>query len=79
MADNAINNNAFFKEFKYIYIKNNIKFNHNQSYIWYLAYIMNLTVQEILKHIKVKNIKDENVILRNKYNINNVIPKVRIK
>ncbi len=36
-------------------------------------------VQEILKYIKTKNIKDENVILRNKYNINNVISKIKIK
>ncbi len=40
---------------------------------------MNLAVQEILKHIKVDNIEDKNVILRDGYNINSVIPKVRIK
>ena len=79
MADNAANNNIFFKEFKYIYIKNNIKFDHDQSHIWCLTYIMNLIVQEILKHIKVENIEDENVILKDKYNVNNIIPKVRIK
>ena len=32
-----------------------------------------------LEHIKADNIEDENVILRNKYNINNIIPKIRIK
>jgi hypothetical protein len=40
---------------------------------------MNLAVQEILKHIKADNIEDENVILRDEYNVNSVIPKVRIK
>ena len=40
---------------------------------------MNFVVQEILKHIKADNIEDENVILRDKYNVNSVIPKVRIK
>ena len=79
MIDNATNNNIFFKEFKYICIKNNDKFDCNQSHIWCLAHIMNFTVQKILKHIKANNIKDENVILRNEYNINSVIPKVRIK
>ncbi len=40
---------------------------------------MNLAVQEILKHIKANNIKNENIILRDKYNVNNVISKVKIK
>jgi hypothetical protein len=40
---------------------------------------MNLAVQKILIHIKAENIEDENLILRDEYNINNVIPKVRIK
>ena len=36
-------------------------------------------IQEILKHIKADNIENENIILRDKYNVNSVIPKVRIK
>jgi len=44
MIDNITNNDTFFKEFKYIYIKNNIEFNCNQSHIQYLAHIMNLIV-----------------------------------
>ncbi len=40
---------------------------------------MNLTIQEILKYIKAENIEDENIILRDKYNVNSVIFKVRIK
>ena len=36
-------------------------------------------IQEILKHIKADNIEDENVILRDKYNVNSIIPEVRIK
>ncbi len=79
MVDNAANNNTFFKEFEYIYIKNNIEFDYDQNHIQYLAYIINLIVQKILKHIKIENIKNENVILRNKYNVNSIILKVRIK
>ena len=40
---------------------------------------MNLAVQEILKYIKAENIEEEGVILRDEYNVNSVIPKVRIK
>ncbi len=40
---------------------------------------MNLAIQEILKHIKADNIEDENIILRDEYNVNSIIPKVRIK
>ena len=36
-------------------------------------------IQEILKHIKADNIEDENVILRDEYNVNSIIPKIRIK
>ncbi len=79
MADNATNNNIFFKEFYYICIKNSVEFDYNQNYVWCLAHIINLVVQEILKHMKANNIKDENVILRDEYNVNSVIFKVRIK
>ena len=79
MANNTTNNDIFFKEFKYICIKNSIEFDCDQSYIWYLTHIMNLVIQKILKHIKTNNIENKNVILRDKYNVNNVIPKVRIK
>ncbi len=72
IADNAINNNTFFKEFKYICIKNNVEFDYDQSHVWYLTHIINLVIQKILKHIKAKNIKDENVILKDKYNVNTV-------
>jgi len=77
-VDNAANNNTFFKEFKYICIKNNVEFNCDQSHVC-LTHIMNLVIQKILKHIKVDNIKDKNVILRDKYNVNSVISKVKIK
>ncbi len=40
---------------------------------------MNFVIQEILKHINANNIENENIILRDKYNINSVISKVRIK
>ncbi len=33
MINNAANNNTFFKEFEYIYIKNIIEFNHNQNHV----------------------------------------------
>ena len=79
MVDNAANNDTFFKKFKYICIKNSVEFDCDQSHIQYLTHIMNLTVQEILKYIKADNIEDENVILRDKYNVNSVISKVRIK
>ena len=37
---------------------------------------MNLTVQEILKHLNAADIEDEGSILKDKYDINNVISKV---
>ncbi len=40
---------------------------------------MNLVVQKILKRIKADNIEDKNVILRDEYNVNSIIPKIRIK
>jgi hypothetical protein len=37
---------------------------------------MNLTVQEILKHLNAANIEDEDSILEDKYDVNSVISKV---
>jgi hypothetical protein len=37
---------------------------------------MNLTVQEILKHLNAVNIEDEDSILEDKYDVNSVISKV---
>ena len=37
---------------------------------------MNLTVQEILKHLNTANIEDENFILKDEYNVNSIVSKV---
>jgi len=68
-TDNARNNDTFFKEFEKICIENYVEFNHNQNHVRCLAHIMNLAVQKILIHIKAENIEDENLILRDEYNI----------
>jgi len=37
---------------------------------------MNLTVQEILKHLNAANIENENSILEDEYNVNSIVSKV---
>ena len=37
---------------------------------------MNLTVQEILKHLNAANIENKNSILEDEYNVNSIVLKV---
>jgi len=76
MADNAANNNIFLKEFESICVEKCIAFDHKKNYVWCIAYIMNFTVQEILKHLNAANIEDENSILEDEYNVNGIVSKV---
>jgi hypothetical protein len=51
-------------------------FGHKKNHVRCIAHIMNLTVQEILKHLNAANIEDEDSILEDKYDVNSVISKV---
>lgn len=53
-ADNASNNNSFLKKLERICKEKQIDFNHKKNNIRCLAHIINLTVQEILRCIKLK-------------------------
>ncbi|CAB5200416.1 unnamed protein product [Rhizophagus irregularis] len=83
MTDNAANNDTFFKEFKKVCNENRIDFHHKRNHVRCVAHIMNLAVQEILKHIKAGEAQDEDSILENlssgMISTNKVIPKVRSK
>ena len=75
-ADNAANNNTFLKEFESICVEKCIAFDHKKNHVRCIAHIMNLTVQEILKHLNAANIEDENSILEDEYNMNGIVSKV---
>ena len=80
--DNASNNNTFLKELGSICEKKNINFNHEKNRVRCLAHIINLAVQENLKHVKTGEAEEENVILselseKSKNNNMGVISKLR--
>ena len=83
-ADNAANNNTFLKEIESFCHKKEIKFDHKKNHIRYLAHIINLTVQEILKDIKAGDAQEEDELLElvsqeekeNNFNVE-IIPKLR--
>lgn len=62
-ADNAANNNTFLRELESACRKKEIKFDHKKNNIRCLAHIINLTVQEILKHIKAGEAQEEDELL----------------
>ena len=62
-ADNAANNNTFLKELEYVCHQKEIKFDHKKNNIRYLAHVINLTVQEILKNIKAGDAQEEDELL----------------
>lgn len=64
------------KELESICIENRVEFNHKKNHVRCIAHIMNLAVQEILKHINAAEIEDEISILEERYNVNNTISKV---
>ena len=51
---------------------------HGHLQIWYIAHIINLAIQEILKYIKGDNAQEENdILMSGNDNIVDIIPKVR--
>ena len=46
------NNNTFLKSLEQTCVENHIAFHHKENHVRCIAHIMNLTVQEILKHIE---------------------------
>ena len=62
-ADNSANNNTFLKELGYICEEEKIDFHFKENHVRCLAHIMNLTTQEILKHVKAGEACEENIIL----------------
>jgi hypothetical protein len=56
----------------------NISFNAIDNHCRCIAHIMNLAVQEILKHIKAGEAETEDAILEMPINTGEVIPKVTI-
>jgi hypothetical protein len=83
MSDNAANNDTFLKEFEKVCIENRIDFHHKRNHMRCIAHIMNLAVQEILKHIKAGEAQDEDFILQNftsgTIRTSKVIPRIRSK
>jgi len=82
IADNAANNNTFLRSVERACRQKEIKFDHVKNNIRCLAHIINLTVQEILKHIKAEGAQEENELLelisQEEDNANvEVIPKLR--
>ena len=75
-ADNTANNNTFLKEFESICIEKCIAFDHKKNHVQCIAHIMNFMIQKILKYLNAANIKNENSILEDKYNINGIVLKV---
>ena len=78
-ADNASNNDTFLKELSTVCSNENINFHHKKNHVRYLAHIMNLTCQEILKNIKAGEAQGEDEILKEISKGNddiNVIPKL---
>ncbi|CAB5387826.1 unnamed protein product [Rhizophagus irregularis] len=80
-ADNAANNNTFLKSLEQTCVENHIAFHHKENHVRCIAHIMNLTVQEILKHIRAGEAQDENIILEELLEKNNktndIIPKLK--
>ncbi|GBC10988.2 zinc finger BED domain-containing protein RICESLEEPER 2-like [Rhizophagus irregularis DAOM 181602=DAOM 197198] len=81
-ADNNVaNNNTFLKSLEQTCVENHIAFHHKENHVRCIAHIMNLTVQEILKHIRVGEAQDENIILEELLEKNNktndIIPKLK--
>ncbi|CAB4403415.1 unnamed protein product [Rhizophagus irregularis] len=80
-ADNAANNTTLLKELKNVCGRNEINFNHKRNHVRCLAHIINLTSQEILRHVKAASeVQEENDILTETENSQSgveVIPKLR--
>ena len=55
----------------------NIEFNKHDSYVRYLAYMINLVIQTALLKLKVEYVENESEILNNNSEINDVIPKIQ--
>ncbi|CAB5393651.1 unnamed protein product [Rhizophagus irregularis] len=62
-ADNAANNNTFLKELEEICVQNETNFHHKKNHVRCLAHIINLTTNEILKHVKAGEARDGIMIL----------------
>ena len=84
-ANNTANNNTFLKELEYVCHQKEIKFDHKKNNIRYLAHVINLTVQEILKNIKAGDAQEEDELLElvsqeeQEDNVNvEIIPKLRL-
>ena len=72
---NAANNNTFFKEVELDCIEKKIDFHYQKNHVRYLAHVINLTSQEILKFIKAGEAQDEHTILEE--TSDDIIPKLR--
>ena len=78
--DNASNNITLLKEIENACIVAKINFDYRRNHVRCLAHIMNLTTQEILKHIKAGVAQEEDDILQEMSSESNnmeIIPKLR--
>ena len=73
-TNNVSNNDIFITIIEKICYNKNINFNKDENYVRYLAYIINLAVQNVLKVLKAGNPENEDI--ENKENIYYIIPKV---
>jgi len=73
-TNNVSNNDIFITIIEKICYNKNINFNKDENHVWYLAYIINLVVQDVLKILKAGNPENEDI--ENKENIYYIIPKV---
>ncbi|CAB5193526.1 unnamed protein product [Rhizophagus irregularis] len=76
-ADNAANNNTFLKELEEICVQNETNFHHKKNHVRCLAHIINLTTNEILKHVKAGEARDGIMILEDNSEESNTIPKLK--
>src|SRR6266487_1864401 len=75
-TDSASNNNTIMVVIENTCCNKNIDFTKDKNYVRCLAYIINLTIQDVLRALKAENVKDNRI--NDNDVINNVIPKVRI-
>ncbi|CAG8811475.1 12257_t:CDS:2 [Cetraspora pellucida] len=61
-SNNATNNDTFMQHLKNIYYNENITFNAVESHCRYIAHIINLAMQDILKQFKAGKAQTENAI-----------------
>jgi hypothetical protein len=68
----------FLKEVEIGCTERNIYFHHSKNHVRCLAHVINLTTQEILKHIKAGEAQDERIILEaDSGEFINILPKLR--